>query len=226
MQLSRVAGRIVRRNGHKNRRKENGNVETDNAVALQGILKELRKVDNINTLPFNGYELTVITERYSGALDEAIVYMQGDNVDSIGVNAPVMVLGSLQAYKNFITGKVLVYVLAETAQKIMGEHWDYENEVQLSGALGSDITYRETPLGKHISDISVLVENRLKDLHGCYIPCIAWNDTAAMVKEWHEGERVTLKGKLQSRAYTKRISEQHEEQRTAYEVSIYAIGKE
>ena len=46
-----------------------------------------------------------------------------------------------------------------------------------------------------------------------------------MVKEWHEGEHVTLKGKLQSRAYTKRISEQQEEQRTAYEVSIYAIGK-
>ena len=177
-------------------------METDNAVALQGILKELDKVDNINTLPFNGYELTVITERRSGALDEAIVYVQGDNVDSIGVNTPVMILGSLQAYKNFITGKVLVYVLAETAQQITGEHWDYENEVQLSGALGSGITYRETPLGKRISDISVLVENKLKDLHGCYIPCIAWNDTAAMVKEWHEGERVTLKGKLQSRAYT------------------------
>lgn len=226
MQLSRAAGRIVRRNGHKNRRKESGNVEIDNAVALQGILKELRKVDNINTLPFNGYELTVITERHSGALDEAIVYVQGDNVDSIGVNVPVMILGSLQAYKNFITGKVLVYVLAETAQQITGEHWDYENEVQLSGALGSGITYRETPLGKRISDISVLVENGLKDLHGCYIPCIAWNDTAAMVKGWQAGERVTLKGKLQSRAYTKRISEQQEEQRTAYEVSIYAIGKE
>lgn len=38
----------------KNRRKESGNVEIDNAVALQGILKELHKVDNINTLPFNG----------------------------------------------------------------------------------------------------------------------------------------------------------------------------
>ena len=185
-------------------------METDNAVALQGILKELRKVDNINTLPFNGYELTVITERRSGALDETIVYAQSNNVDSIEVNAPVMVLGSLQAYKNFITGKGLVYVLAETAQKIAGEHWNYENEVQLSGALGSGITYRETPLGKHISDISILVENRLKDLHGCYI---------------HEGEHVTLKGKLQSRAYTKRISEQQEEQRTTYEVSIYAIGK-
>lgn len=49
-------------------------METDNAVALQGILKELRKVDNINTLPFNGYELTVITERRSGAFDEAIVF--------------------------------------------------------------------------------------------------------------------------------------------------------
>lgn len=89
------------------------------------------------------------------ATADTIVYVQGDNVDSIGVNTPVMILGSLQAYKNFITGKVLVYVLAETAQQITGEHWDYENEVQLSGALGSGITYRETPLGKRISDISV-----------------------------------------------------------------------
>lgn len=201
-------------------------MEIDNAVALQGILKELREVDNINTQPFNGYELTVITERRSGTLDEAIVYVQGDNVDNIVVNMPVMILGKMQAYKNFITGKVLIYVLAETAQQITGKHWNYENEVQLSGTLGRGITYRETPLGKHISDISVLVENKLKDLHGCYIPCIAWNDTAAMVKDWQQGERVALKGKLQSRAYTKRISEEKEEQRVAYEVSIYAIEKE
>ena len=198
-------------------------METDNAVALQGILKELRKVDNINTLPFNGYELTVVTERRSGALDEAIVYVQGDNVDSIGVNAPVMIFGSLQAYKNFITGKVLVYVLAETAQQITGEHWDYENEVQLSGVLGSGITYRETPLGKRISDISVLIENRLKDLHGCYIPCIAWGRNARYASGLDVGTHIKVFGRIQSREYTKRISETESEQRMAYEVSVSSI---
>lgn len=198
----------------------------NNTVALQGICTAIRKVDNINTQPFDGYELKVVTERYSKVKDEAIVYAAGDSVAEIKTEQPVMIIGTMQAYKSFITRKVLVYILATTAEQIRGEHWSYENEVQLSGTLGKNITYRETPRGKRISDISVLVENKIKELHGCYIPCIAWNDTAAMVKEWHEGERVTLKGKLQSRAYTKRISEQQEEQRTAYEVSIYAIGKE
>lgn len=119
--------------------------------------------------------------------------MQGDNVDSIGVNTPVMILGSLQAYKNFITGKVLVYVLAETAQQITGEHWDYENEVQLSGALGSGITYRETPLGKRISDISVLVENRLK------------TKAAALPKRADRGGRVYIHSRNTSREASYRL---------------------
>lgn len=198
----------------------------NNTVALQGICTAIRKVDNINTQPFDGYELKVVTERYSGVKDEAIVYAAGDSVAEIKTEQPVMVIGAMQAYKSFITGKVLVYILATTAEQIRGEHWSYENEVQLSGTLGKNITYRETPRGKRISDISVLVENKIKELHGCYIPCITWDDTAAMVKNWKEGDYVKLKGRVQSRLYEKRISDEEVAQRVVYEISIAAIGKE
>lgn len=146
-------------------------METDNAVALQGILKELRKVDNINTLPFNGYELTVITERRSGALDETIVYAQSNNVDSIEVNAPVMVLGSLQAYKNFIsTGRkyrrstdreAAQMTEAEALQALTGTRDDYNDY-----ARALNIAIRV--LREHVAEIDKKSQNQRREREADY----------------------------------------------------------
>ena len=135
-----------------------------------------------------------------------------------------MVIGKMQTFKDFTTGKVLVYVLAEYAAPVEGEHWENQNDVTLTGKLGRGITYRETPKGKRITDVMVIVPNVIKG-NSCYIPCICWQQVADEVKDWEEGTEVVLTGRLHSREYTKRVDDDTTEQRTCYEVSVNTIEK-
>lgn len=198
----------------------------ENAVALMGVVSsETIDIDNIYGQPYEGWATTVETERRSGIADEAIVVMpKATDVSQMQIGTPVMVIGKMQTFKDFTTGKVLVYVLAEYAAPVEGEHWENQNDVTLTGKLGRGITYRETPKGKRITDVMVIVPNVIKG-NSCYIPCICWQQAADEVKDWEEGTEVVLTGRLHSREYTKRVDDETTEQRTCYEVSVNTIEK-
>lgn len=198
----------------------------ENAVALMGVVSsETIDIDNIYGQPYEGWATTVETERKSGIVDEAIVVMPKEtDVSQMQIGKPVMVIGKMQTFKDFNTGKVLVYVLAEYAAPTEGEHWENQNDVTLIGKLGRGITYRETPKGKRITDVMVIVPNVIKG-NNCYIPCICWQQVADEVKDWEEGTEVVLTGRLHSREYTKRVDDDTTEQRTCYEVSVNTIEK-
>ena len=53
-----------------------------------------------------------------------------------------------------------------------------------------------------------------------YIPCIAWGRNARYAAGFEVGSRVRIWGRVQSREYTKKLSESECEKRTAYEVSV------
>lgn len=201
----------------------------DNAVGLVGEVKSVNQIDNINGLKYDGYEVILETVRPSGVADEAVVIIP-DTAQLEEVNNRVMVCGKMQTTKNFDTGKVLVYVLADFIGSCpKGEK---QNEVQLNGVMGRGINYRTTPRGKRITDIMVEVPNELRQSL-CYIPCICWNEEADEVKDWEEGTPVELSGRLQSRKYSKTVDlyadgkliETITEQHTCYEVSINNITK-
>lgn len=198
----------------------------DNMVALAGVIaSEVAEIDNINSLPYEGWAVQVETVRRSGTPDYAVVIMPRDTyIEDFEIGTPVMIIGKMQTFKDFSTGKVLVYVLADYIESIQGEHWEEQNEVEIRGIIGKGATYRETPKGKRITDIKIILPNELRQ-SDCYIPCICWNETADEAKDWEEGTEVALSGRLQSRDYVKRINEDTEEQRTCYEVSVNTIKK-
>lgn len=198
----------------------------DNMVALAGVIaSEVAEIDNINSLPYKGWAVQVETVRRSGTPDYAVVIMPRDTyIEDFEIGTPVMIIGKMQTFKDFSTGKVLVYVLADYIESIQGGHWEEQNEVEIRGIIGKDATYRETPKGKRITDIKIILPNELRQ-SDCYIPCICWNETADEAKDWEEGTEVALSGRLQSRDYVKRINEDTEEQRTCYEVSVNTIKK-
>ena len=53
-----------------------------------------------------------------------------------------------------------------------------------------------------------------------YIPCISWGRNARYASSLSVGTKVKIWGRIQSREYTKAISETECEERIAYEVSI------
>lgn len=53
-----------------------------------------------------------------------------------------------------------------------------------------------------------------------YIPCICWGRNARYAESFNVGGHVQIWGRIQSREYQKKISEDEIEKRIAYEVSV------
>ena len=56
-----------------------------------------------------------------------------------------------------------------------------------------------------------------------YIPCICWGRNARFASGFEVGMRIQVHGRIQSRKYTKKLSETEFEERIAYEVSVSKI---
>ena len=97
-----------------------------------------------------------------------------------------------------------------------------ENNVELDGFICKEPTYRETPLGRQVSDL-IIASNRERNLKSDYIPCIAWGRNAIRASEFNVGTRVKVLGRLQSREYKKKIDDGIYEARTAYELSSAVV---
>lgn len=92
------------------------------------------------------------------------------------------------------------------------------NAIFLDGYICKLPVYRKTPLGREIADLLIAVNRPYGKSD--YIPCVAWGRNARFASSFEVGDRILICGRIQSREYKKRISENEFETRTAYEVSI------
>ncbi|OUQ21701.1 single-stranded DNA-binding protein [Lachnoclostridium sp. An14] len=100
------------------------------------------------------------------------------------------------------------------------EFTDYTktNQIFLDGYICKEPVYRKTPLGREIADL-LLAVNRPYGKSD-YIPCISWGRNARYASGFQVGVRVRVWGRVQSREYTKKLSDIECEKRVAYEVSV------
>lgn len=208
----------------------------ENAAGLAGELTELEEVTSICGLPFYGYLGKIETPRPSGAVDEVVIAFTEREVDRgktgdglylekyFKIGSRLLVSGKVQTLKNFESGRVLVYILADyvaLSPKAM-----LQDDVAISGKIAYEPIHRETPRGKRITDIMLKVRNAITG-GWCFIPCICWQEQADEVATWRQGDTVELLGRYQSREYKKDlVGEMVEwEIRTAYEVSVRQIRR-
>lgn len=208
----------------------------DNVVGLAGTVTELEEVKNICGLPFRGYLGKVETERPNGVSDEVAIAFEWDTpykvydgiefdiLREFSAGSRLLISGKIQTLKDFESGRVLVFVLADyvaLSPKAMPQ-----DDIAIAGELVYMPKHRETPKGKRITDIFVKVQNALT-AGTCYIPCICWQETADEVAGWKQGDKVELLGRYQSRQYEKVIDADSgsRESRTAYEVSVQLIKR-
>lgn len=208
----------------------------DNVVGLAGTVTELEEVTSICGLTFYGYLGKIETPRPSGAVDEVVIAFTEREVDRgktgdglylekyFKIGSRLLISGKIQTLKDFESGRVLVFVLADyvaLSPKAMPQ-----DDIAIAGELVYMPKHRETPKGKRITDIFVKVQNALT-AGTCYIPCICWQETADEVAGWKQGDTVELLGRYQSRQYEKVIDADSgsRERRTAYEVSVQLIKR-
>ena len=109
--------------------------------------------------------------------------------------------------------------------RFMEEFTDYTktNQIFLDGYICKEPIYRKTPLGREIADLLVAVNRPYGKSD--YIPCIAWGRNARYASGFSVGTRILIWGRVQSREYTKRLSETECEKRVAYEVSVSKLER-
>ena len=136
----------------------------------------------------------------------------------------VSVVGQFRSYNNYCeTGNRLI--LTVFARDIREESDAYDplfeknpNSIFLDGFLCKAPVYRTTPFGREITDLLIAV-NRAYNKSD-YIPCIAWGRNARYSSGLSVGDNIKVWGRIQSREYQKKISEDECVTKTAYEISI------
>jgi len=146
------------------------------------------------------------------------------NVHDDLIGATVEISGQFRSYNRHDVGKNrLVLSIFAREVNFIDEFDDYTktNQIFLDGYICKAPIYRKTPLGREIADLLVAVNRPYGKSD--YIPCIAWGRNARYAHGFEVGMRIRIWGRVQSREYTKRISDTESEKRVAYEVSVSKI---
>lgn len=134
----------------------------------------------------------------------------------------VTITGQLRSYNNYSEGKThLILTVFAKDITINEEKTKDINNIQLNGFICKAPVYRTTPFGREISDI-LLAVNRAYNKSD-YIPIICWGRNAKFSSNLVIGSNIMITGRMQSRSYQKKISEDEVIEKTAYEVSVSKI---
>ncbi|MCL2080667.1 MAG: single-stranded DNA-binding protein [Oscillospiraceae bacterium] len=170
------------------------------------------------------YRLALGVKRLSGAEDTINIQAQQALTAALEPDldgSPLSVAGHLRSFNNKsgVGSKLVLYVLAREILTADAAE-PHINALKLTGTLCKNPIYRKTPLGREICDLLIAVSR----YHGRsdYLPCIAWGTHARGCAELKTGDRVAVKGRLQSREYTK-LENGAGATKTAFEVSASEI---
>lgn len=127
--------------------------------------------------------------------------------------------GQLRSYNKYVDGsnRLILTVFARDIRECV-EKTKNPNMIFLDGYICKKPIYRVTPFGREISDM-LLAVNRPYNKSD-YIPTIAWGRNSRFCKTLEVGDNIRIWGRLQSREYQKRISDEEVINKVAYEVSI------
>ena len=144
------------------------------------------------------------------------------NMD-LSIGKEIVVLGQLRSYNNYDEGKthLILTVFAKEISINDEEKPKDINSIKLNGFVCKPPVYRTTPFGREIADI-LLAVNRAYNKSD-YIPIICWGRNAKYASSLEVGSNIVVTGRMQSRCYQKKISDEEIIERTAYEVSVSKI---
>lgn len=195
------------------------NCAEDNEARIVGyVASDLEFSHEVHTEGF--YRFIIMSNRLSENKDTVVVTISERILTGIELNVgeKIEITGQFRSYNNYSgNGSKLILTLFAKEIRIADDCEKCENEIFLNGYICKPVIYRVTPFGREIADILVAV-NRAYNKSD-YIPCIAWGRNAKFVNTLPVGTNIKILGRMQSRDYQKKISEEVIT-KTAYEVSV------
>lgn len=137
----------------------------------------------------------------------------------MSIGQKIKVEGQLRSYNKFIDGaNRLILTIFARDLKLIEEISKSPNQIFIEGFICKSPIYRTTPFGREITDLLVAVNRPYNKSD--YIPAIAWGRNARFSSILTIGSHIKVWGRVQSREYEKKLSEESSIKKTAYEVSI------
>ena len=168
------------------------------------------------------YTFTLGIPRLSG-INDKIRVMVSDRLltdFSFETGDVIEVNGQFRSYNSYENGdnRLILTVFAKDVRTPDEAENKNPNALFLNGFICKEPIYRTTPFGREITDM-LLAVNRTYN-NSDYIPIIAWGRNARYCKNFAVGDHIKVWGRIQSRTYQKRISEEETVEKIAYEVSV------
>ena len=196
-------------------------MENNQVVIMGTIISEFSYSHEIFGEGF--YMVEVLVERLSDSSDVIPLMVSERLMDVTGDyrGYKIAVMGQFRSYNRHEEKKnrLILSVFAREVEFIeeIEEHTK-SNQIFLDGFICKEPIYRKTPLGREIADLLIAVNRPYGKSD--YIPCICWGRNARFASGFAVGQRCAVWGRIQSREYMKKLSEEDVEKRIAYEVSV------
>lgn len=170
------------------------------------------------------YEMNVLVKRLSGQGDVLPVTVSERLIadKDLKTGSVINALGQFRSYNKLVDGKSKLMLTVFVREILDDAPVKNPNSIVLSGYICKPPIYRTTPFNREIADILIAVNRSYNKSD--YIPCIAWGRNARFAKNLEVGEKIAIAGRIQSREYQKRISDEEIKIMTAYEVSISKLA--
>lgn len=164
------------------------------------------------------YKITLSVTRDSGTVDliPVIISERIINIKEYTKGDYIIIKGQYRSHNlhEGLKTRLLLFVFAQIIEPLNYE--DNYNDLMLEGYITKPPTYRQTPLGREITDIMLAVPREYGKSD--YIPCVVWGKNAKYVSNLEVGNCIRVAGRVQSRPYFK-----DGETKIAYEVSVSLV---
>lgn len=156
----------------------------------------------------------MFAKRHSGVLDMFRCVIPHELTAEVEQGKEIEIYGEVRTRNYYEEEKrhTMVYVLVKEVYTARPDAISTDT-VHLDGAIVRPPIVRDTPSGKRICEVILAVSHGKK--RSSYIPCIIWGGSADLVGKKTVGDRLIIRGRLQSREYWK-----EEDLKIAYEVSV------
>lgn len=197
------------------------------AIVYGTIAEEFRYSHNVFGEKF--YTSFVEVQRNSGEIDKIPIMVSERLVDvgCIWTGEYVFIEGQFRSFnKSDEKNKRLILHIFIQEFLCINENV-YKNIIELDGFICKSPEYWKKEFGMEACNLLIAVNRKYRKSD--YIPCVCWGRNARFASKLDIGTHLKIEGRIQSRDYLKRISEENSEVRTAYEVStskLEVIGGE
>ena len=170
------------------------------------------------------YEMNVLVKRLSGQGDVLPITISERLISDkdLKIGRTINALGQFRSYNKLVDGKSKLMLTVFVRELLEEMPMRNPNSIVLSGYICKPPIYRTTPFNREIADILIAVNRSYNKSD--YIPCIAWGRNARFAKNLAVGEKIAVSGRIQSREYQKKITDDDVRILTAYEVSISKLS--